>query len=467
MTPPNHPDQGEQPDGRTFAELWESLLPVGRDSATRGYRRFSWTAADAACRDWFFHAAAKRRLPATVDRNGNLWAWWNPPRAASETLGFARRGSAERPLADCAGAIVAGSHLDSVPDGGAFDGPLGVVSAFAALDLLRERGIEPARPVAVAAFTEEEGARFGIACLGSRLLVGAIDPGLARALCDADGTSLAQAMSAAGHDPAGLGPDEELLSRVAAYVELHVEQGRGLADLGAVVGVAERIWPHGRWRLAFAGRPDHAGTAALADRRDPMLPLATAVLAVRRAAAEHGARATVGKVIAAPGAVNAVSSSVTAWLDARAPDETVLRAVVDQVIAAARDAAVAHSVTMDAREESVTPAVEFDRGMRRTLLSSLAARGVAAPVLATQAGHDAGILAARVPTAMLFVRNPSGVSHSPEEHADLADCEAGVQALASVLEDLASAPAGQSAPPEREATAQTEPAAPGSSGQGR
>ncbi len=491
MTPPISHDHGNHRAGLSFADLWESLLPVGRDSGAGGYRRFSWTDADAGCRDWFFKAAAKRHLPAIVDRNGNLWAWWNPPRAAPAAAasgelsrppaelgtggGLAPRGSAEPspapaelgtgepPLADCAGAIVAGSHLDSVPDGGAFDGPLGVVSAFAAIDLLRERGVEPARPLAVAAFTEEEGARFGIACLGSRLLVGAIDPESARALSDASGTTLAQAMTWAGYDPAGLGTDDGLLSAVAAYVELHIEQGRALAGMGAAVAVADRIWPHGRWRFTFTGRADHAGTAALADRQDPMLPFATAVLTARRAAAVHGARATVGKVIAAPGAVNAVGSSVTAWLDARAPDETVLEAVVHQVVAAARDAAAAHSVTMEARQESVTPAVEFDPALRHTLVSSLAARGITAPVLPTAAGHDAGILAAKVPTAMLFVRNPSGVSHSPAEHADLADCEAGVRALAAVLEDLVCAPAGQpwAAPPERQpSAAQTAPEAP-------
>lgn len=465
MTAPINHDHGNQRAGLGFAELWESLLPVGRDSGAGGYRRFSWTDADAGCRDWFFKAAAKRHLPAAVDRNGNLWAWWSPPRAAPAKLG-----TGEPPLADCAGAIVAGSHLDSVPDGGAFDGPLGVVSAFAAIDLLRERGVEPARPLAVAAFTEEEGARFGIACLGSRLLVGAIDPESAGLLSDANGTTLAQAMTSAGHDPAGLGTDDDLLARVAAYVELHIEQGRALAGMGAAVAVADRIWPHGRWRLAFTGRADHAGTAALADRRDPMLPFATAVLAARQAAADHGARATVGKVIAEPGAVNAVGSSVTAWLDARAPDEPTLEAMVTQVVGAAQEAAAAHSVEMGARQESVTPAVEFDGELRHTLVSSLAACGIPAPVLPTAAGHDAGILAAKVPTAMLFVRNPSGVSHSPAEHADLADCEAGVQALAAVLEDLVSVPAGQpwAAPPERQPlAAQTAPEAPRSTGQGR
>jgi N-carbamoyl-L-amino-acid hydrolase len=142
-------------------------------------------------------------------------------------------------------------------------------------------------------------------------------------------------------------------------------------------------------------------------------------------------------VIAEPGAVNAVSARVSAWLDARAPDERVLRAVVDQVLTAAREAAASHQVELRAGPESVTPAVGFDPALRETLASSLAARGIRAPLLPTGAGHDAGVLAARAPAAMLFVRNPTGVSHSPAEHAEPADCAAGVRALAAVLEDLA------------------------------
>lgn len=413
----------------SFAALWEGLLPVGRDALTGGYRRFSWTPADAACRSWFTRTAAERGLRVDTDRNGNLWAWWDPPGLAP---GPGEPGAGPGP-----GAVVAGSHLDSVPDGGPFDGPLGVVSAFAAIDVLRGRGLAPVRPLAVAAFTEEEGGRFGVACLGSRLLAGVIGPDAARALTDSEGMSLAEAMKAAGHDPAGIGQDEDLLGRVAAYVELHIEQGRGLADLHAAVGIGELIWPHGRWRLSFTGQPDHAGTAALAGRRDPMLPFAVTVLAARQAAAEHGALATVGKVAAEPGAVNAVCGRVSAWLDARGPDEQILAGVVEQVLAAARSAAASHAVVFEVAQESATPAVQFDVGLRGQLASSLAARGITAPLLATGAGHDAGVLAARVPAAMLFVRNPSGVSHSPAEHAEPADCEAGVLALAAVLEDLA------------------------------
>jgi beta-ureidopropionase / N-carbamoyl-L-amino-acid hydrolase len=405
----------------SFAALWESLLPLGRNGGTGGYRRFSWTPADAECRRWFCQAAAERDLRAITDRNGNLWAWWDPESTAGAS----------------AGAIVTGSHLDSVPDGGAYDGPLGVVSAFAAIDLLRERGCRLARPVAVAAFSEEEGARFGVACLGSRLLAGATGPEAARALADRDGVTLAGAMTAAGHDPAGIGPDETLLAGIAAYIELHIEQGRALADLGAAVGLAAGIWPHGRWRLTFTGRADHAGTTRLADRHDPMLPAAAAVLAARDAAAAHQALATVGKLIPEPGGVNGISSRATVWLDARAPDEPRLHALVGQVLAVARAAATAHGVDLDTGQESVSPAVDFDAPLRGRLAGALAARGIDAPVLATGAGHDAGVLAAKIPAAMLFVRNPTGVSHSPAEHAEEADCLAGAAALAAVLEDLA------------------------------
>lgn len=441
------------PPGRTgsFAGLWESLLPIGRDEMTGGYRRYSWTAAGTGCRAWFTAAAAQRALRTECDRNGNLWAWWDvpagaaagrtertggqpdPAAAGSASAGAPAGGSARTP----GGAIVAGSHLDSVPDGGAYDGPLGIVSAFAAIDVLRDRGFVPARPVAVAAFTEEEGARFGVACLGSRLATGAITPAAALALRDSAGTSVAEAMAGAGLDPAAAGPDDERLAGLAAVVELHIEQGSALAGLGAAVGLAAGIWPHGRWRLDFTGRADHAGTTRLADRRDPMLPFAATVLAARQAAAEHGALATISKVAAEPGGANGISSAVRAWLDARAPDEATLDRLVSQIRGQAEAAAAAHGVAVSAARESFTGPVGFDPDLRDRLAAALAASGITAPVLPTGAGHDAGVLAGRLPAAMLFVRNPSGVSHSPSEYADPADCLAGVQALATVLADLA------------------------------
>jgi beta-ureidopropionase / N-carbamoyl-L-amino-acid hydrolase len=400
----------------TFADLWRELEPLGRDETTGGYRRYSWTPADARCRAWFTRHAEQRGLTVQPDANGNLWAWWGQRQP---------------------GAVATGSHLDSVPDGGGFDGALGVAAGLAAVDLLQEADFYPERSVALVVFTEEEGARFGVPCLGSRLLTGTIDPEVARGLADDAGVTLAGAMAPAGLDPALIGPDAGLLDGIGAFVELHVEQGRALAPMGSAIGIAEGIWPHGRWRLDFAGRADHAGTARLPDRKDPMLAYAGTVLAARHAAAENGALATIGKVIAEPGGSNAVCSAVRAWLDARAPDEPTLAKTVTTVRSAAERCSAEQGVTLSVREESYTPVVRFHEGLRDRIAGVLAAAGMPAPVLRTGAGHDAGVLAARLPTAMLFVRNPTGVSHSPAEHADLADCEAGVRALAAVIADLA------------------------------
>ncbi|WP_216870573.1 allantoate amidohydrolase [Modestobacter excelsi] len=392
----------------TFAGMWAELAAIGR-APSGGYRRFAWTRTDAVLREWFTASAQARGLDVVGDRAGNLWAWTADPDAHGPGL-------------------VLGSHLDSVPDGGAFDGPLGVVSAFAALDLLRASGRAPTRPLGIACFSDEEGARFGVACAGSKLLTGALDADRARALTDADGTWMAEAMRDS-LDVAAVGRDEETLRRVGTFVELHVEQGRSLVDFDAAVGVASSIWPHGRWRLDLRGRADHAGTTRLADREDPMLALAAAVLAARSAAEQAGTVATIGKLAVAPNGVNAIPSSVTAWLDARGGREADVRAVV----AAVGDAAGAEPV-----EESWTGPTVFDPALRDRLATALGTDGVPAPVLPTGAGHDAGVLAAAgVPTAMLFVRNPTGVSHSPAEHAEEADCLAGVAALARVVQELA------------------------------
>ncbi|MEV6086457.1 allantoate amidohydrolase [Streptomyces sp. BPPL-273] len=402
----------------SFHSMWAELLPMGRSSASGGYRRYAWTGADADCRTWFQEQAEARGLAYETDRNGNQWAWLGDPAAGN--------------------AVVTGSHLDSVPDGGAFDGPLGVVSAFAALDELRGRGARFTRPLGIVNFGDEEGARFGLACVGSRLTAGALTVEQAHRLTDGDGVTLPRAMEDAGYDPDTLGADPERLARIGAFVELHVEQGRALDLSGDRIGIASAIWPHGRWRFDFRGEANHAGTTRLADRRDPMLPYAETVLAARREAELAGAVATFGKVGVEPNGVNAIPSLVRGWLDSRAADQESLDAVVSGVERAAREHAAAHGADLDVVRESFTPVVEFDHALRDELARILGgATELKVPVLGTGAGHDAGILSGRVPTAMLFVRNPTGVSHSPAESAAEDDCVAGVIALADVLEGLA------------------------------
>jgi beta-ureidopropionase / N-carbamoyl-L-amino-acid hydrolase len=399
----------------TATGLLADIAGVGEDRRRGGYSRHGFDSVERELRTWFTEQASRRGLDVRTDRNGNLWAWWGAPGP---------------------GAVVTGSHLDSVPGGGAFDGPLGVVSALAAVDVLRTKGFQPARPLAVVVFAEEEGGRFGVPCLGSRLLAGTIDPDTARGLTDPAGVTLAEAVAQAGLDPARLGRDDEAIGHLGRFVELHVEQGRGLVDLAAPVGVASSILAHGRWRFRFTGEGNHAGATPIDDRRDPMLPASALVAAARRAArAVPGARATVGRLVPNPGGSNVIASTVDVWLDARAEDTERTRAVVEEVSGAARAAAAEEGCAVTVTEESYGDTVHFDVGLRERLAGVLGA----APALPTGAGHDAGILAARAPSAMLFVRNPTGVSHAPAEFAEPHDCEAGVAALATVLEELAGA----------------------------
>jgi N-carbamoyl-L-amino-acid hydrolase len=403
----------------SFDRMWAELAPLGRDPGTGGYRRFAWTRADHELREWFVGECAARGLDVVEDRAGNQWAWWGDP--------------------DRTPGVVIGSHLDSVPDGGAFDGPLGVVSALAVVDALREAGVEPDVPLGVVNFVDEEGARFGIACAGSRIITGALDADRARSLTDADGMTMAQAWQAAGRDPATLGRDDETVRRIGTFVELHVEQGKALAlapdgtddldDPARAVAIGTDIWPHGRWRVDLPGEANHAGTTRIEDRRDAMIGLAGVVHAARSYAVALSCVATVGKVQVEPGGVNAIPSHVTAWLDARGRDEHAVHAAVEAVTAEA----ATHGGT--ATLESWTPTTTFDADLVGRL------RGILpdAPLLGTGAGHDAGILATHgVPSAMLFVRNPTGISHSPAESAEAADCHHGVTALTAVVTELCS-----------------------------
>ncbi|WP_028569248.1 allantoate amidohydrolase [Salinispora tropica] len=391
---------------RRFRRLWDEIAPIGRDDRSGGYLRYALTEPELRLREWFRAQADQRDMPVTDDGNGNLFAWWGAPEAGN--------------------AVLTGSHFDSVPHGGAYDGPLGIVSAFLAVDELRAAGATPTRPIAVAAFVEEEGARFGVPCLGSRLLTGALPAERAAELHDPAGVSFAEAL---GGSPAGARP--ELLGRFAAFVELHVEQGRALVEQAAPVAVASAIWPHGRWRFDFTGEGNHAGTTRMMDRRDPMLTYAFTVLAANKEARRLGAHATIGRVRVEPNATNAIPSQVTGWLDARAAEPETLAGLVEAVHDRASERARRDGTGLRLTEESATPLVAFDGGLADRL-----ARLLDAPVLPTGAGHDAGVLAGHLPTAMLFVRNPTGVSHSPAESANDDDCAAGVQALAAALEEL-------------------------------
>lgn len=388
-------------------QLFAEIDDIGHHG-DQGYYRLAWTSEDAQLRDWFERQARARGFVFTVDSAGNQWAWWGG-------LPTDRRS-----------AVTTGSHLDSVPGGGRFDGPLGVLSAFAAVDLLRSRGFVPSHPIGILNASDEEGARFGIACFGSRVLTGVIPASEALAHTDRDGITLRDALRSQGIDVDRYGADPAVVSQIARHVELHVEQGYALGELGSPVAVASHIWPHGRWEVRFVGESNHAGTTPMDRRNDPMEQLADFIITAYASARRHGAVATVGRLTVVPNGVNVIAAEVIASLDVRAIDDGPVRAVLEDL------------GRFSPEQQSWTPATHFDTSTSAQVVAAVSdAVGAPVPVLSTGAGHDAGVLQnAGVPTAMIFVRNTTGASHTPAENADPEDCEVGVAALASALELL-------------------------------
>jgi hydantoinase/carbamoylase family amidase len=314
-----------------------------------------------------------------------------------------------------------GSHLDSVPQGGRFDGPLGVLGGLEAV----ERIGAGERTLTVVAFRDEEGWRFGRGCFGSRALCGQLASGELDTL-DADGVVLRDAL---GRDV----PSGGWLVPPAAYVELHIEQGPVLAATGAPLGIVTAIAGLARFAVVFSGAAGHAGTTPMDVRRDALVAASRFVLRVRDAAAAlPGAVATVGRLSVEPGAANVIPSRVSALVDARAPTAQTHADLLDAVEAAAAGA--------ELERLGRTPPGPMSDDVRAILRHAIAGRGLPTPELPSGAGHDARVLAAAgVPTGMLFVRSlAGGVSHAPDEESSPEDVALAVDVLAGALERLAS-----------------------------
>jgi hydantoinase/carbamoylase family amidase len=323
-----------------------------------------------------------------------------------------------------AGEIWTGSHLDSVPKGGRFDGALGVLAALDAVERLGQQR----RTLAVVAFRDEEGWRFGRGCFGSRALCGRLRVSELENV-DHEGVSIADAVRSLGFGPI---PEAGWLEPApAAFLELHVEQGPVLDALGAPLGIVTSIAGLGRLRVIFSGHGGHAGTTPMVNRRDALVAASRFVLTVKEAAEKReGAVATVGQLGVEPNAANVLPARVELLVDARAPDEQTLSALVAEIEAAAGEAHVEHLGRIEP--------VEMDPVLRAAFREVAEELGLLAPQLPSGAGHDAGVLAAAgVRSAMLFVRSRAGgISHSPDEHSDDVDVALAVDALERALRNL-------------------------------
>jgi N-carbamoyl-L-amino-acid hydrolase len=391
----------------------EGLIPIGR--GPRGTTRLAWTEEDAAAGEWFREQAAGVGLRVERDPAGNRWAmpdtpppWW-----------------------------AVGSHLDSVREGGSYDGALGVAAGFEVAARLARRGghaaaadtgAAPAPPIAVISFADEEGARFNTPTFGSRALTGVLDPAVLDRV-DRDGVRLADTMRAAGVDPDGIAAAPDWLPRLRGFVELHIDQTTELQRAGVPAGVVRGLASRMRLRADIEGRADHAGTTPPAERRDALGAAARLIVAALDRSGD-GLMATASRIEVEPNALTTVPARASVWLDARSLDGGRVDAWREEVESLDLGLPVVLSL------ESRSPGCEFDPGLRSRLAALSEELGARAPELHCFAGHDAGLIASRLPVAMVLVRNETGVSHSPAENVELEDAAFGANLVLRLLEEL-------------------------------
>jgi N-carbamoyl-L-amino-acid hydrolase len=384
-----------------FLRWFAELADIGRTET--GWNRVAWTQLEVEAQEWFRGVAEGIGLEVRKDGSGNMWA--------------VTPGAGDGPY------VCAGSHVDTQPDGGAYDGALGVVCALEAVAAILEAGEPRSRPLAVISFVDEEGARFRNSCFGSLAVTGRLD-------IDAVLAGMGDAPAIHGVTRQSLLDSRDELHRIGCFLEVHVEQGKALIDRGRVLGIADVLAPRSRYRAVFEGESNHAGTTPMAGRRDALVEAARFVLAVDEGArARPDAVGTVGRLEISPGSTNSIPGRAACTLDTRA----LLVETVDDLVADLR----ARFPDASIEQESRNTGARFDPDLRAALFASAEAAGVPAGDLPSFAGHDAGILAPHLPAAMIFVRNPTGASHTPAEYASDDDCVAAAQVLAGAIAHLA------------------------------
>ena len=405
-----------------IAELHGLMARFAEIGATGegGVTRLAASAEDGQARDLLCRWLEAHDFAVVIDAVGNIFGCLD--------LGPEARG----------GAVYCGSHLDSQPNGGRFDGTYGVVAGCCAALALRRQvqsgRLRPARRyLMVAAWTNEEGARFQPSLLGSSTFAGLIPPEAALAATDGAGRSLRAALAEIGYLGSGRPP-----AQPEWYVELHVEQGTELERRGRQLGVVTQCWGARKFQTRFLGKPDHTGPTPMADRRDALRAagLLIAEVSARALASEGRLHGSVGRIVVEPNSPNVVPYSATLWVELRAGDEAVLDAAEQDFRAALARIEETTGCRAEIERESRREARSFDE--RGVALASAALDSIDASVMtmATVAGHDALALQERVPAILLFVPSVAGVSHAPEEYTKDEDLETGLAALVAVLSRL-------------------------------
>ncbi|HEX9968257.1 MAG TPA: Zn-dependent hydrolase [Solirubrobacterales bacterium] len=376
-------------------------------------RRLAWSDANREALDWLASRFEAAGLEASLDPAGNLIGRWEAGSGA---------------------AVVVGSHVDSGPDAGRYDGTLGVLGGLAAIELLKAKGVEPRRPVWVVAFMDEEGVRFGASMLGSRAFVGQ-DVGEYLGRRDAGGVSVAEEMGRWGLEPTRIG-EARAIDRVGAYLELHIEQGPVLDRAGEELGVVTGIVGMVQAQVRIRGEANHAGTTPMEGRRDALVGMARAALALREEAVARGGTVTVGTVAVEPGAFTVIPASCEFSVDFRIGSRDEFDGLPELIETTVRRACEPDGLEWEVELTDADPPVEMDAAIAAELERAAGDEGAAHRQMPSGAGHDAMLIAPHVPTGMLFVPSRDGISHSPREFTEPEHCELGVRALARALEAL-------------------------------
>jgi hydantoinase/carbamoylase family amidase len=395
------------------------LATAARIGATPdgGINRFAWTPELAEVTEWVGDELARFGLDVEIDAAGNLIARWPAPAGP---------------------AVMTASHLDTVPNGGAFDGVLGVLAAVEAIRILRDEDFEPARPVWVGAFMDEEGTRFGTALFGSRAFCG-VDVSEALEARDKDGVSVAEAMAQQGRDPGEIG-DADRVGEVGHYVELHIEQGPVLHARGARLGVVESICGVLGLRVRLRGETNHAGSTPPGMRRDALAGASRGVVALREETLRReDLRATVGQIRVAPGGRNVIPGLCEFAVDLRPAVPATFNGLQTWFGELVARVAATEGLEAEVRCDYALEPTMMDAGVTAAIEAAAADEGVEALRMFSGAGHDAMLVGRRAAAGMLFVPSRDGISHSPSEWTETADCELGARVLARTLRRLASA----------------------------
>ena len=394
--------------------------PPYSDAPSALYRAFL-TPAHAATRDKLAEWMGEAGLETRIDPAGNLVGRY--PAAAGD--------------ATDAPALLIGSHIDSVRDAGAFDGPLGVMLGIECAAVLQAQGRRLPFAIEVIAFGDEEGSRFPASMLTSRAVAGVLDPEDLD-IRDGAGVALADALAAFGLDRDRFASARRPRGSVLGYFEAHIEQGPLLEAEGLALGVVTAIAAQKRFAVVLTGKAGHAGTSSMALRCDALTAAAEAVLAVERVAREGSADlvATVGRLTAAPGAPNVIPGRVEFTIDVRAGSDADCDAAASRIQEAIAVIAAGRGVGLEVQQTQALGASLCDPGLTDRLAAAVAAAGQEPRRMVSGAGHDAMIMAALAPTAMLFIRCAGGVSHNPLEDVAVEDAELAVEAMLRFIEGL-------------------------------